>query len=440
MRKSKILIAMALSVSLTAFTGQLAADSHMAGYKSSVEYSQYRDEKSTYRLRASDIIGLDLENAHGDNVGEIDDLIVLRKDDQLMAVISVGGFLGIGDRLTLVPYEDLRLGKDAGNVYWDVTKKALEGMSEFKYDGEELSGNEAMTLRRQARADSMTDADAVKERAGYDKAVEYSKYRKDDSVYKLRVSEILGEEIENAGGDDIGEVDDVVIPATGKALQAIVSVGGFLGIGDRLVMVPYDELRIGAEGDELYLNVSKEDLAKRPAFGYNEGERMGNVMLNERKRYVAEVRDDLKSQDTKMAAAAIAAESEAEEEAEETKGYKNSVGYADIRKMESPYHLRMSDIIGEDVENAQGDEIGEIDDLVLSRKDDSLLVVISVGGFLGIGDKLVSVPYKDLRMSPDGDDVYLNSTKDMLESQPEFKYNEGEVFGRTTFQDRMKDN
>lgn len=146
-------------------------------------------------------------------------------------------------------------------------------------------------------------------------------------------------------------------------------------------------------------------------FKYNEGERLGMIMLSERRRYMADIKE----------------------------GYKNAVSYADMRHMESPYHLRMSDIIGEDVKNAQDDEIGEIDDLVLSRKDDSLLAIISVGGFLGMGDKLVSVPYNELRMSKGGDDIYLNSTKEMLKSRAEFKYNDGEGFGKATLKQRMND-
>jgi len=438
MKKNKILVAIALSVSLSAFSGMVNANSHMAGYDSSVEYSQYRGEKSAYKLRASDLLGADLENAGGESVGEIDDLVVNRKDDQLMAIVSVGGFLGIGDRLVAVPYENLRMGKDSDNVYWDISKSSLEALAEFTYDENETSGYESMMSRRQG-----TDTDA--KRMGYSKSIEYSKFRGDDSRYKLRISELLGEELENADGDNLGEVDDLIIPRNGNSLQAVVSVGGFLGMGDRLILVPHDELRVGADGDEFYLNANKEALESRPEFSYEGGERTGMAMLMERKRYAAEIKEDLIQ--TKKAAeeAAQKAKQEAKSATAATmtaagamaQNFKNSVSYNEVRNDKSPYHLRMSEIIGEDVENANDEEIGEIDDLVMSREDDSLMAIISVGGFLGMGEKLVSVPYKDLRMSADGDDIYLNSTKEMLEARPEFKYNEGESFGKRMLQDRM---
>lgn len=413
MRKNKILAAIALSVSLATFSGVSTAALDMRNYDNSIEYSQYRDKESAYALRASDIIGADLENAKGDGVGEIDDLIVTRKDDKLMAVISVGGLLGIGDRLITVPYEDLRIGKEAGDVYWDIDKAAVEKMPAFKYDDGEPSGYETMTSRRQIRAGDLEVSKEADEETGYEKSVEYAKFRNEDSNYKLRISELLGEDIENAAGDNIGEVDDLILSRDSNDLQAIVSVGGFLGIDDRLVAIPYHELRVGTNSDELYLAETEASLKNKPAFTYNEGESTGTMVLSERRRYLSDA-------------------------AANTTRFRDSVAYTDVRSTESPYHLRMSEIIGEAVKNANDDEIGEIDDLVMSREDDTLMAIISVGGFLGIGDKLVAVPYKELRVSKDGDDVYIDSTKELLESRSAFKYNEGEFFGKDTLEKRMK--
>lgn len=448
MRKNKIVMAIVLSAGLTIFTAQATAAIQM-GYSDSTEYVQYRDEQSAYKLRASDIIGSDVENAQGEEVGEVDDLIVSRKDNKLMAIISTEGFLGVNEHQVSVPYEDLRIGKEGEKIYWNVSKKSLEAMPAFEYGEGEAGGNERMSNRwnsRKAGAEgTVTKMNATSaKRVGYDQAVDYTKYRSDDSGYILRVSDMLGEDIENADGDNIGEVDDLIIPRDDDDLQAVVSVGGFLGIGDRLVSIPYSELRVAGDGDEFYLNVGKKELESKPVFKYNEGERTGTEMLNERKRFVAEVREDLNESTQEMKQETAAAVKEVKQETAAIAGsaattFKDSVGYADVRQADSPYHLRMSEIIGEDVENADGDEIGEIDDLIMSRDNDSLMAIISVGGFLGIGDKLVSVPYKELRMSADGDDIYLDSSKEMLKSQPEFKYNEGEGFGKDTLRKKMND-
>ena len=84
---------------------------------------------------------------------------------------------------------------------------------------------------------------------------------------------------------------------------------------------------------------------------------------------------------------------------------------------------RASKLIGEDVENSAGEKIGKVDDLLVGRNDRVLYAIISVGGFLGIGNRLVAVPFQALQPKPNDDDLILpNATKDELKRLPEFKY------------------
>jgi len=84
--------------------------------------------------------------------------------------------------------------------------------------------------------------------------------------------------------------------------------------------------------------------------------------------------------------------------------------------------LRASKIIGSDVVNLNKDTIGKIDDLIISS-DHKLIAVISVGGFLGIGTKLVAVRYDDLQPTSNNAGFILpGATKDSLKALPEFSY------------------
>ena len=82
---------------------------------------------------------------------------------------------------------------------------------------------------------------------------------------------------------------------------------------------------------------------------------------------------------------------------------------------------RASKIIGASIVNSANDKIGTVDDLLVSPKDHALYAVVSVGGFLGMGSKLIAVPYQNLQMS-DTKFVLPNATKDELKALPEFKY------------------
>lgn len=86
---------------------------------------------------------------------------------------------------------------------------------------------------------------------------------------------------------------------------------------------------------------------------------------------------------------------------------------------------RVSRIIGEPVVNDLKDRIGKIDDIVIGPDDRAVYAVVSVGGFLGVGAKLVAVPYSDLKPGPDHTFILPGATKEQLKSLPEFSYSHG---------------
>jgi hypothetical protein len=56
---------------------------------------------------------------------------------------------------------------------------------------------------------------------------------------------LIGTAVYNDRDEKIGSVDDLVLGKDNKADEVIVSVGGFLGMGNKLVAVPYTQLKLG---------------------------------------------------------------------------------------------------------------------------------------------------------------------------------------------------
>jgi sporulation protein YlmC with PRC-barrel domain len=86
---------------------------------------------------------------------------------------------------------------------------------------------------------------------------------------------------------------------------------------------------------------------------------------------------------------------------------------------------RSSKLIGLTVYNKANEKIGDVNDLILGPDGKVASAVIGVGGFLGMGEKLVAVPFSDLQLNRDADGtmrVTTNSTKEALENAPDFKY------------------
>ena len=82
----------------------------------------------------------------------------------------------------------------------------------------------------------------------------------------LRGGSIIGKDVINTAGENIGEVKEIAVTPDGRVSNVVVSVGGFLGVGDRLVALPWNSLDISTASDEIKANVTKADIAKAPVF------------------------------------------------------------------------------------------------------------------------------------------------------------------------------
>jgi sporulation protein YlmC with PRC-barrel domain len=82
--------------------------------------------------RTSKVVGSSVVNETNETVGTIDDLIVTPSEKVPFAVLSVGGFLGMGTKYVVVPYSALQL-RDKKMVLSGATKESLKALPEFKY-------------------------------------------------------------------------------------------------------------------------------------------------------------------------------------------------------------------------------------------------------------------------------------------------------------------
>ena len=89
------------------------------------------------------------------------------------------------------------------------------------------------------------------------------------SAQARRASQIIGANIVNEENRTVGEVHDLMIVPAGGAITAILSVGGFLGMGERYVAVPLADLRWNADRERWMLpGATVDSLKARPAFTY----------------------------------------------------------------------------------------------------------------------------------------------------------------------------
>lgn len=86
----------------------------------------------------------------------------------------------------------------------------------------------------------------------------------------LPASAITGKRVENFAGKYIGGIQNIIIePAAGNVVYAVLSFGGFPGIGDKFFAIPVQALEFSAKEKTIALDISKEKLENAP--GFNKG-------------------------------------------------------------------------------------------------------------------------------------------------------------------------
>jgi len=78
---------------------------------------------------------------------------------------------------------------------------------------------------------------------------------------------LTGDEVANAAGDDLGKIEAIMLDVkSGRIAYAVLSFGGFLGLGSKLFAIPWPALTLDAAQKRFVLDVSRERLESAPGF------------------------------------------------------------------------------------------------------------------------------------------------------------------------------
>ena len=87
----------------------------------------------------------------------------------------------------------------------------------------------------------------------------------------LSASTICGDAVVNSSGEKLGKIEELMIDLeNGRVAYAVLSFGGFLGIGDKLFAIPFEALELDPENHRFVLDVSREKLEQAPGFDKND--------------------------------------------------------------------------------------------------------------------------------------------------------------------------
>jgi hypothetical protein len=86
--------------------------------------------------------------------------------------------------------------------------------------------------------------------------------------------DMVGKTVRYQGGEDAGTVRDFVTNDDGSIESLVLTRGGILGIGERNVAVPWNQVRVNPDNADMVLTLNEEQLEELPDFEYNQEARV----------------------------------------------------------------------------------------------------------------------------------------------------------------------
>lgn len=256
--RTALLPALAIGVSMSAVahtTGAAAAD---APAKATAAREHGSKQQAAYRgMRASKVIGMEVRNPKGENLGKISDLVVdLTTGDVRYAVLEFDPGIFKDETLFAVPTSKLRMTGDRDELVYDMDRGRLEkvGVPRAKWVG------------------AWRDANY---RASVDRV--WGVVQPGTGETAWRVSDMLDKDVIGRYGSDIGEIKDIVVNMAARKVHYVAMEfdPGWLS-PEKLYAVPLRAFRRARDDDKLRVDLDKADLKSMKGFSEDRLEKLND--------------------------------------------------------------------------------------------------------------------------------------------------------------------
>jgi len=206
----------------------------------------------TPSLIASDRVeGTAVYDAPGKRIGKLEHLVIDKSGGRVIyAVLSFGGFLGIGANHYPIPWQMLDFDEELGGYRVGITEQQLKNAPKAEQGGSWEQANR----------------DRDEEVYGY-----WEQPTPDQTSSLISSDRVEGMPVFDLHGKRIGKVERLMIDkVTGQIAYAILSFGGFLGIGEDQYPIPWSMLTYNEKPDGFQVDITEEELKNAPKIGPGE--------------------------------------------------------------------------------------------------------------------------------------------------------------------------
>jgi sporulation protein YlmC with PRC-barrel domain len=260
---------------------------------------------------------------------------------------------------------------------------------------------------------------------------------RDDRLERItRASDLRGTSVVNHRDQNLGEIRDVVVDLeAGRVVYFVLGTGGFLGLRERYFAIPPQAFEISRGDDwELLLPVEEQQISEAPGFDRNEWPIMANP------RWAAQAYRFYGQQPHWQAEGRAGSEFREPAGAPRTqqappRGRNGNQPYPNGRASQGQPRggallqdegigriARVSDLRGTTIRNHQGENLGDIRDVVVDLHSGRVVyLALAAGGFLGLGERYFAIAPELVQLSPRDERVLLlNIDRQRIAQAPGF--------------------
>ena len=213
-------------------------------------------------------------------------------------------------------------------------------------------------------------------------------------------------------GEKIGDINNLLVAQNGSIAAVVIGVGGFLGIGEKNVAVPFDSLSWSVDANDnaiAHLAATKDQLKAAPSFDLSKLETSQNQQAGKPQAMA-------NNPNTPQSGPGVAP-------APGPAGQNVAANNPDSMATVDAGKISANDLMGTTVYDTQSRNVGEVADVIVTQDGQLDAVVIDVGGFLGIGEKPVALAFDSLDIRRDENDqlaAFTSFTEEQLNNAPEY--------------------
>ena len=246
----------------------------------------------------------------------------------------------------------------------------------------------------------------------------------------IRANETIGNPVQDEAGEKLGTVEELAIGTDrGQIGFVIVSFGGWFGMGDSLVAVPFQAFQPNEAGEALITTLSKDQLKQAPAFKSGDWPDLTSkqwaqgvyAQFDEYEPYWQSPQPEAEPGE-----AGAGEQPEAEGEATwqgEGDQPAQAEGEAEAGQAGELAIVRCTELMGKEVASAQpaaaedDGQLGQVTDLIVDTREGRIAyAILGRGAVMGIGGDLVAVPYSALSWEPQQERFTLDTDTATLDA------------------------